>query len=82
MKAVRSSERKRIRNRVYLSRCRTYVKRSRALIEAGRLEEAQEAVRMTVGALDRAVQSGVIHKNNAARRKSRLMRMLNGALAK
>ena len=78
---MRSSERKRIRNRVYRSRCRTYVKRARALIEAGRLEEAQEAVRMTVGALDRAVQRGVIHKNNAARRKSRLMGMLNRALA-
>jgi len=81
MKAMRSSERKRIRNRVYRSRARTYVKRARALIEAGRLEEAQEVVRLAVSALDHAAQKGVIHKNNAARRKSRLMRMLNRALA-
>jgi len=80
-KAVRSSERKRLRNRVYRSRARTYVKRARALIEAGRLEEAREAVRMAVSALDRAAQKGVIHQNNAARRKSRLMQMLNRASA-
>jgi len=78
---VRSSERKRIRNRVYRSRCSTYVRRVRRLIEAGRLEEAREAARLAVSALDRAAQKGVIQENNAARRKSRLMRTLNKALA-
>lgn len=81
MKAMRSSERKRLRNRVYRSHSRTYVKKARVLIEAGRLEEAQEAVRMAASALDRAVQKGVIHQNNASRRKSHLMRMFNRALA-
>ena len=81
MKAMRSSERKRVRNRVYRSRARTYVKRARAMVEAGRLEEAREAVQIATRALDRAAQKGVIHQNNAARRKSRLVQMLNKALA-
>ncbi len=81
MKAMRSSERKRVRNRVYRSRARTYVKRARAMVEAGDLEEAREAVQMAIRALDRAAQKGVIHQNNAARRKSRLVQMLNKALA-
>jgi small subunit ribosomal protein S20 len=81
MKAMRGSESKRARNRVYRSRARTYVKRARALIEAGRLEEAQEAVQMAASALDRAAQKGTIHRNSAGRRKSRLMHMFSKALA-
>jgi len=41
------------------------------------LEEAREAVQVAVSALDNAAQKGIIHRNNAARRKSRLMRRLN-----
>jgi small subunit ribosomal protein S20 len=81
MKAMRNSERKRIRNRVYRSSSRTYVKRARALIEAGQLEEAREAVQNAGRSLDKAAQKGIIHRNNAARRKSRLVHMLNRALA-
>jgi small subunit ribosomal protein S20 len=47
------------------------------LIDQGRLEEAREAVQVAVSALDKAAAKGIIHKNNAARRKSRLMRQLN-----
>jgi len=47
------------------------------LIAAGDLEEAREAVHAAVSALDKAAQKGVIHKNKAARRKSRLMKQLN-----
>ncbi|MEA3345039.1 MAG: 30S ribosomal protein S20 [Chloroflexota bacterium] len=80
-KAMRSSERKRLRNKRYRTRARTSVKQARMLIEAGRLEEAREIVRTAVSALDKAAQKGVIHKNNAARRKSRLMRKFNKAAA-
>jgi small subunit ribosomal protein S20 len=55
------------------------VKKARSLIEAGRLEEAREAVRVAVGALDKAAEKGIIHKNNAARRKSRLAQALGRA---
>ncbi len=79
IKRMRSSERKRQINQVYRSRARTYIKRSRALIAAGELEEAEIMVRKAAGALDRAAQKGVLHENNAARRKSRLMRQLHQA---
>ena len=46
-------------------------------MDEGRLEEAREAVRIAVSALDKAAKKGIIHKNNADRRKSRLMRRFN-----
>ena len=46
-------------------------------MEAGHVEEAREAVGLAVSALDNAARKGIIHKNNAARRKSRLMRRLS-----
>jgi small subunit ribosomal protein S20 len=79
IKRLRSAERRRLRNRVYRGGARTAVKKARQLIEEGRIEEAHEAVRAAASALDKAAEKGIIHKNNAARRKSRLMRQLNEA---
>ncbi len=76
IKRLRSAERRRLHNRVFRGRARTAVKNARHLMEHGRTEEAQEAVRVAVVALDKAAQKGIIHKNNAARRKSRLMHQL------
>lgn len=80
-KRARQSERRYARNRWYRGRSRSFVKRARALIEQGDLEKAEEAVRLACRELDRAAQKGVIHENNAARRKSRLARALNKASA-
>lgn len=77
---MRSSEKRRLRNRKVRSETRTYIKRARAQIEAGELEEAQKSVAQAVRALDKAAEKGILHKNNAARRKSRLMRKLNQAI--
>jgi small subunit ribosomal protein S20 len=77
IKRLRSAERRRLRNRVYRGQARTAVKKAWHLMDEGRLEEAHEAVHVAVSALDNAAQKGIIHKNNAARRKSRLMRRLN-----
>ncbi len=77
IKRLRSADRRRLRNRVYRGGARTIVRNARQLIEAGREEEAREAVRRAASALDKAAEKGIIHKNNAARRKSRLMRQLN-----
>lgn len=77
IKRLRSAGRRRLRNRVYRGGARTIVRNARQLIEAGREEEAREAVRRAASALDKAAEKGIIHKNNAARRKSRLMRQLN-----
>ena len=79
IKRLRSAERRRLRNRAYIGRARTTIKKAQHLIDQGHLEEAREAVRLAVSSLDKAAAKGVIHKNNAARRKARLMRQLNQA---
>ena len=79
IKRIRSSRRRAEHNRITRSTARTYVKKARRLIEEGKLEEAQEVVRKAVSALDKAAQKGVIHRNNAARHKSRLVKQLNQA---
>jgi len=61
--------------------CRTNVVKAGRLIASGELEEAREAVTVAISALDKAAEKGVIHPNNAARRKARLMKKLNQALA-
>jgi len=79
IKNIRKSERRRRINQVHRSRARTYVKKTRSLIAAGQIEEAEATVQKAISALDKAAQKGIIHKNNAARRKSRLMKQLNQA---
>ncbi len=79
IKRIRSSERKRKINQVHRSRARTFVKRTRVLIAAGQFEEAEAMAQQAISALDKAAQKGIIHKNNAARSKSRLMKQLNQA---
>ncbi len=79
IKRIRSSERRRRINQVHRSRARTFVKKTRSLIQKGSFDEAEVTVQQAMSALDRAAQKGVIHKNNAARRKARLMKQLNQA---
>lgn len=62
---------------MWRSAARTFVKKARKLMEAGDLEAAARAIGDAISTLDRAAAKGVIHKNNAARRKSRLMKRFN-----
>ena len=80
-KEVRATERKRLRNKSIRSRCKTSITKAERLIFAGELEAARGAVVVAIASLDRAAEKGVIHPNNAARRKSRLMQKLNEAQA-
>ena len=80
IKRIRSSARKQVRNVQFRASARTFVKKTRHLIETGQLEEAQVTAKLAIKALDKAAAKGIIHKNNAARRKSRLMKQLNQAL--
>jgi small subunit ribosomal protein S20 len=80
IKRIRSSRRKAEYNRITRSTASTYVKRARRLLQEGKAEEAREVVQQAISALDKAAQKGVIHRNNAARRKSRLVRQLNEVL--
>jgi small subunit ribosomal protein S20 len=79
---IRNSARKAQYNRVHRSRARTFVKKTRELVAAKDLQGAQTEIQVALSALDRAAGKGVIHANNAARRKSRLMKLLNKNLAK
>ena len=76
LKRIRSTARKTARNRAIRSATRTFVKKARLLIAAGNKQEAEAAVKRAISALDRAVTKGVLHRNNAARRKSRLVKRL------
>jgi len=76
-KALRVSQRKRDYNKPVRSQVKTYAKKAEQLISSNELESAREAVKRAIAALDKAAQKGVIHPNNAARRKSRLMKKLN-----
>ena len=80
-KQVRVTERKRLQNRSITSLCKTNITRAERLIFSGELKAAQEAVAVAIASLDKAAEKGVIHPNNAARRKSRLMKKLNEAQA-
>ena len=79
IKRIRSSERRRRINQIHRSRARTFVKKARRLIDTGQLGEAEAMALQAASALDKAAQKGVIHKNQAARSKSRLMKQLNQA---
>ena len=72
-KRARQSEKRRMRNKHQRSGMRTAVKSVVYAIEAGEKDSAQAAFEMAVPALDRAVSKGLIHKNKAARHKSRLI---------
>ncbi len=77
LKRIRTSERKRLRNRPFRSAARTFVKKAELAIVAGDQATAKTAVDTAISTLDRVAQKGVIHPNNAARRKSRLMAKFN-----
>ena len=78
-KRVRVTERKRLRNKSIRSLCKTNITKAERLIFSGELESARKAVVAAISSLDKAAEKGVIHPNNAARRKSRLMKKLNEA---
>ncbi len=77
LKSIRQDKRKTARNRPVISSLKTYVKSAVADISTGNEEASVESVRVAFSKLDKAAQKGIIHKNQAARRKSRLMAKLN-----
>lgn len=80
-KEVRKTERRRLRNKASRSLCKTNITKAEKLTFAGELETARSSVVTAVSSLDKAAEKGIIHPNNAARRKSRLMKKLNKAIA-
>ena len=74
-KDVLRSRVRRLRNQAVKSRIKTFVKKANALMASGEASEAvPDMVSQTISVVDKAAKHGIIHKNAAARRKSRLMR--------
>ena len=69
------NEKRRLRNRNIRGAARTAVNQARAAFEANE-PETKAAILKAISALDKAAEKGIIHKNNAARRKGRLMKKL------
>ena len=81
MKQARASSRRQQRNKSVRSQVKTDITKAEKLIFAGDLKAAGEAVTVAVSALDKAAEKKMLHANNAARRKARLLKKLNNALA-
>jgi len=75
IKRNRQNEKRRLRNRTMRGSARTAVYQARAAFDAG-VPETKDAVLKAISLLDKAAEKGVIHPNNAARRKGRLMKRL------
>ena len=79
IKRNRTNEKARIRNKAVKSSLKTAVRKVREAVAAGDTVKATELAREANRKLDKAATKGVIHKNQAARRKSRLMARINAA---
>ena len=73
-KRIRSNERRHLRNQMYRSRVKTMVRKAEDAIFGG--HPSEDAIRVAMSTLDKAAVKGIIHKNNAARRESRLAKKL------
>ena len=78
-KQVRVTEKRQLRNKSIRSLTKTNIIKAEKFIFSGMGEEVQGAVAAAISSLDKAAKKGIIHPNNAARRKSRLMKKLNKA---
>jgi small subunit ribosomal protein S20 len=76
IKRNRQNEKRRVHNRVYRGSTRTLINKARVALDGTNQEASVATLKLAISSLDRAAQKGVIHANNAARRKSRLMKRL------
>ncbi len=81
-KYMRVTARKTEKNAVVKGVFRSAIKKTAAAVKAGKIDEAKDWLRRSVKALDKAAQKKVIHKNTAARKKSRLNKMVKAAIKK
>jgi small subunit ribosomal protein S20 len=80
IKRNRQNEKRRLRNKSVRSELRSRTKAASAAAESG-ADDGGESLRLAMKRIDKAAQKGVIHKNQAARRKSRLAKQANKAQA-
>ena len=78
-KRVKVTEVKTLQNKMFKSAMKTYVKKYKAAVDAGNKDLAEKTYADAVAMVDKAVTKGILHKNNAARKKSKLIVRLNKA---
>ena len=76
-KRMKQSEQRRLRNSSAKSKLKTAFKKAGEEIAAGKVEQAKPLVKEAVSIIDSQATKGIVHKNKAARKKSRLMKKLN-----
>lgn len=76
-KAIRQSAKRNVRNVVYKNKIKSVVKEARSLVAKKKMDEAKKLLPEIYKALDKAAKVGVIKKNNASRRKSRLTKLID-----
>ena len=74
---MRTAQRRQTRNKAVRTLTKTDIKKANTAISSGDAGEAEKAVKGAISTLDRAAAKKVVHKNNTARKKSRLMKKLN-----
>ncbi len=80
-KDVKKSRQNHLRNSAAKSAVKTFIKKAKQVIETGAPDAIQESLKQTLSVIDKTAERGIIHPNAAARRKSRLMKRANLALA-
>lgn len=80
-KALRQSLKRQTRNAVYKQKAKKLLKETKALISQAKIEEAAKNIPNIYKALDKAAKEGVIKKNTASRKKSRIAKLLGKPLA-
>ncbi len=81
IKRIEKTEKKTLRNKMVKSSVKTAIKKFEVAVNNGNLEEAKALLREVSAIIDRAAAKGVIHKNTASRKKSRLALRLNKTVA-
>ncbi len=76
-KRLRQNVKHNLRNRSYRSALKTQIKDYLGVVKVGKVQPAEEKLRLTVQKLDKAAKKGILHKKTASRRKSRLTKKLN-----
>ena len=76
-KRILTAEKARQRNKAVRSELKTAIKAVRTAVEAGQLEDAQVAANKASRLLDKAASKGIVHKNQAAQRKSGVQKLVN-----
>ena len=78
-KRIHRAERERLENRQRTTQVKTWFRRLESAVESGDSARADEEYRALCSRIDKAVKSGALHRNNAARKKSRAARIRAGA---